>query len=90
MPGQEKMCLSPFIHVQHERKYIFSKARENVHYNTKSQENEPMSLAILLAGRSIFRKGLMSHEDKSRENIPSAKCYYMYTISQFIKSCAGQ
>ena len=31
MPGQEKMCLSPFI--QHERKYILSKARENVHYS---------------------------------------------------------
>ena len=28
----------------------------------------------------------MSHEDKSRENIPSVKCYYMYTISQYIKS----
>ena len=72
MPGQEKMCLSPFI--QHERKYILSKAREN----------EPMSLAILLAGRPILRKGVMSHEDKSRENIPFVKCYYMYAISQYI------
>ena len=54
--------------------------------NTKSVENEPMSLAILLAGRPIFRKGLMSHEDKSRGNIQSVKCYYMYTISQYIKS----
>ena len=31
MPGQVKMCLSPFI--QYERKYILSKARENVHYS---------------------------------------------------------
>ena len=83
MPGQEKMCL-----LYNMKGNTFYPRQEKMCTIPKHQVtgNELVSLAILLAGRPIFRKGLMSHEDKSRENIPSVKCYYMYTISQYIKS----